>query len=1057
MAKVKIKKLPKALSGLEIKMQPGLYGTNGNRQFTLPTQVNSQKFAQQPTEVRNTLQPVPRSEANLEAEKGETALINIDGIPAHFKIGGKRHSQGGTPLSLPDNSFIFSDTAKMKIKDPNILAQFGMSAKKGGYTPAEIAKKYDINTYRKILSDPNTEDIERKTAERMIANYNMKLAKLGLAQESMKGFPQGIPVIAMPYIDSNNVNPADYFPTQGQEDQPDADTGEARYGGNIIAQFRTKKYGGLLKAQDGYAAGYMPEGYPGTTLPEVEVTAPFDYVGKGFSGKKEEELAFATDPKTKAAYMAYRDAMRSKDPVLLRNTLASLEKTSALPFSKITDLRGVLREELGEKSFKQKISEFFNKGEKQKREQYKEEKEKVIPKAYVLYGKLKSLAEDPSISSIERNNYNNLLKEAESLLPEYKNSWLAKQARAISPLKFFSNQQKVYEKNKDGQLEEVDPMYNQAEIDYIDLQLEQLKNAESKLAKTKKPVILKEVAEDPVKKSLESKIDFYNPTEEQINNLSDDEYNYLLRLYDRPEFKDLYKSIFGEQAYGGSIYKYGGLPKAQKGRIKPKTESTGTTKTVVGPSGTPEQPYTTAQAFDKIGIDNLNKLRSQFGLPPVDYGNPKDPAYQQKVKQAAGEMQAAASQQYPELVKDYMTNRGITPTAALSGVLGPRGYGKKIGDRYRLTPADLQKAIKEGKVTDDEILKGYQDNLWHYRGLTLDKKKLKKDEYEKKMKEASIAKDNRRFFSDDPNSPYKYTEYEMEEEPAKDPAKPAPPVATKEERKPENQVVNRYPPGQQPIVPADAPWWLQDIIKVSGAAADLARVKKYQPWQATPGYSLPDATFYDPTRELAANTEAANVAMQAQQAFSNPQQLAAASSVAQGQMAKNAADIMGRYNNLNVGLANQLNQQRSDIVNTASANQAAMNTQLYDKYTIANQQFDNSKALARQKLRQSYIDGITNKAKTQALNSLYPNFYTDPTSGGNVYPNPYYTPNPTVPSSDNEYDAAFEKYGPQGIDSYLDWKYGRSKKGRSRNRYEDYQGYPGTSGSYAKTAEEEEE
>jgi hypothetical protein len=245
MARVRIKKLPKALSGLEIKMQPGLYGTNGNRQFTLSTQVNSQKFAQQPTEVRNTLQPVPRNEANLEAEKGETAVVNIDGMPAHFKIGGKRHSQGGTPLNLPDNSFIFSDTAKMRIKDPNILAQFGMSAKKGGYTPAEIAKKYDINKYRQILSDPNTEDVERKTAELMISNYNMKLAKLGLAQESMKGFPQGIPVMAMPYVIANNVNPADYFPTEAQEDEPDADTGEQRYGGNIIAQFATKAHGGM--------------------------------------------------------------------------------------------------------------------------------------------------------------------------------------------------------------------------------------------------------------------------------------------------------------------------------------------------------------------------------------------------------------------------------------------------------------------------------------------------------------------------------------------------------------------------------------------------------------------------------------------------------------------------------------------------------------------------------------------------------------------------------------------------------------------------------------------
>jgi hypothetical protein len=179
-----------------------------------------------------------------------------------------------------------------------------------------------------------------------------------------------------------------------------------------------------------------------------------------------------------------------------------------------------------------------------------------------------------------------------------------------------------------------------------------------------------------------------------------------------------------------------------------------------------------------------------------------------------------------------------------------------------------------------------------------------------------------------------------------------------------------------------APWWLQDIVKTSGAAADLARVNRYLPWQATPEVRLPDATFYDPTRELAANAEQANIQTQGLAAFTGPQALSARSSSIQGQAAKNAADIMARYNNMNVELANQLNQERTSIMNTASQNKAALDTQLFDKYTIVNQQFDNAKNMARQNLRQSYIDAITNRAKTQALNTLYPNYYTDPSRGG---------------------------------------------------------------------------
>jgi hypothetical protein len=261
------------------------------------------------------------------------------------------------------------------------------------------------------------------------------------------------------------------------------------------------------------------------------------------------------------------------------------------------------------------------------------------------------------------------------------------------------------------------------------------------------------------------------------------------------------------------------------------------------------------------------------------------------------------------------------------------------------------------------------------------------------MQEANVAKGERKFFSDDPANPFKYTEYEMEDAPVASPppiveddkkiAKTDDKVVEDEKRKPfETNTPTNY------NLPENGPWWLQDIIKTAGAASDLGRIKKYLPYQATPQVRLPDATFYDPTRELAANAEQANMAYQTQAAFTNPQQLAAASSVTQGQAAKNAADVMGRYNNLNVGLANQLSQERTNIMNTASQNKANLDTQLWDKYTIANQQFDNSKAKARENLRGSYIDAITNRANTANLNSLYPEYNVDPSRGGFINFNP---------------------------------------------------------------------
>ena len=172
-------------------------------------------------QVRKTMGAVPREEANLEAEGGETLVGDIDGstFPSFFNIKGPRHSAGGVPMNLPDDTFIFSDTASMKITDPKILKMFNKSPKKGGYTPAELSKGYDINKYRKILQDPDSNKMEKKTAEMMIKNYVMKLGALAIAQESKKGFPQGIPVIAKPYMEANKITEADLMPEIAKQQQ----------------------------------------------------------------------------------------------------------------------------------------------------------------------------------------------------------------------------------------------------------------------------------------------------------------------------------------------------------------------------------------------------------------------------------------------------------------------------------------------------------------------------------------------------------------------------------------------------------------------------------------------------------------------------------------------------------------------------------------------------------------------------------------------------------------------------------------------------------------------
>jgi hypothetical protein len=149
---------------------------------------------------------------------------------SHYTITGDRHHSGGVKLTgtqAPEGSFIFSDTAKMRLSGP-ILKMFGKSEDKK-YTPAEIAKQYDVNKYLAILKDKNSDPLRRDTAKMMVENYQKKLGGLALLQESKKGFRDGIPQVAFPYLQSI----MDAMPQQTTQSQGFSDMSEAKYGGYL--------------------------------------------------------------------------------------------------------------------------------------------------------------------------------------------------------------------------------------------------------------------------------------------------------------------------------------------------------------------------------------------------------------------------------------------------------------------------------------------------------------------------------------------------------------------------------------------------------------------------------------------------------------------------------------------------------------------------------------------------------------------------------------------------------------------------------------------------------
>jgi hypothetical protein len=675
--KVRIKKLPQARTGYQVRGSlandvPAFGGADYNAYIGQPD-----------TRVSKTISKVKREDANLEAEGGETVVGNLDGsmMPSFKTIKGPRHSSGGVPLALPDDSFIFSDTASMKINDPSLLKMFNKPTKKGGYTPAELSKPYQINDYRKILQDPESDKVSKKTAEMMIKNYTLKLGALALAQESHKGFPQGIPLISRPYMKANGIEEDVLLPKpqeqeamasmpQAPQQMPDQEQPMVAYGGSMGGYDMPFANGGSLQQ-------YQDKG-------EVKAEAP------KLTPEQEKEVKVKWNGDV-AGYLKYKQTENA-----IKNN----------------------------PEFRKKLYE-----------QYK-----------------KTIANKENYTGSKKENWESALKD--------------------------------------------------------------------------------------------------RTEEEVINGLLEQEQRNL-RL-----------KAFGLDA-----------SKTEQGKVKGSNTNASAKKLI---------------EENKEGLGDLDFTRGHIGQ--------------------------AAYIAYDDLINGEK----------------PKGYDRN----------------QTGK--DDE-LKGRP----RISGI------------------------------DNANTNTTLGEFISTLPGAESPAPSVLPVIKKQEEKQPDPYVQEDV-NLKPDVPRDPQWWLQDTVNTMGAFGDRFRRKKAMPFEPRVDFEEPRPTFIDPTRTIAAQSEQANIASQAVGQFAGAQGVNARLAQIQGQAGKQAADTLSNVNNQNVGIANQFEQAQSNIRNQETQANAQMATRVYDKNVIANQQFANTQQADRDKARQSYTNALTNRAKTDALNQMYPNYQVDPTTGGLV-------------------------------------------------------------------------
>jgi len=220
--KVKIKSLPKGFILKDNKIIKEYGGTKTGDQagyglttFPKTNDTNgmgdsTSTFFPSKNQTKYTLQPDPRKESNVEAEKNETVLtdLNFDGDFEFYNIGGKRHNQGGTPLNLPEQSFIYSDTRSMKLTKDE-MAELNINSKKR-ITPAKVSKNFELNKFTELLDDPYADKIQKDTADYMLDKNKNKLSHLAFVQEAKKDFEEGVPKAAFPYLKKKGIDPIKY-------------------------------------------------------------------------------------------------------------------------------------------------------------------------------------------------------------------------------------------------------------------------------------------------------------------------------------------------------------------------------------------------------------------------------------------------------------------------------------------------------------------------------------------------------------------------------------------------------------------------------------------------------------------------------------------------------------------------------------------------------------------------------------------------------------------------------------------------------------------------------
>ena len=966
--KVKINKLPegyKEKDGSVIELAEG--GSTGNQKdFGLVTigelrdsNTNGDTTKKSDPSVSKSLNPVPRDEANIEAEKGETVLtdMNNDGEFELYDITGKRHKDGGTPLDLPPQSFVYSDTRELLMKKDE-MEEMGIKSKKK-LTPAKISKDFPLNKYYQILAKESSQNdpIATETAEYMLNKNKLKLSHLAFLQEYKKDFEDGVPLAAFPYLQEvKGLDPVQYSAEVQDISQREAEA-QAMMQMPVDVQEKIKDLKKIIEnatkqnPEERQHNEPMPPEMTAQQMQAFPQASPQGMSPEGMMPPQEMIPAQGIPP------MPAQQPMMAQGPVPEQPMMS---QGGSLPKAQTGGNKEIALAAWNSLSEEEKNA-FFEMS-RFEREQYVRGLDLPTDMARYHFGTAGQnyINERKDANNPYKQNRINAKKEETFLKDNYggipHRSFIPLYEHYINNGYTYNPTIKQFTKDTKGD------GYIDDRVNLRDFSKQELGTQKGKFLR---PLNIDVFDESKVNFPLQSTSNVSSPANDFIDTNNDGVVDDIT-----DNANDVNNDEVDDNTNNVAPYPFATTK-------PPKNNPTGNENS--NTYDITRSPYYDVESSVYSGYD--------FS-PTADIGKPGVPSKQGFIKDGQYyENEELANTGY-DMPGWFANNKNVFASIDSNGD-GIPDFGDDPSATFDYQNPDHMKTYQTGHQS-------YYTNLYKTNPDIQSQYTL--DEWLNKMSftsEPGQANSIDGMYGEWSNSRGDMTarlsdDQIVEEEPNS----VTDPCVGKEAEKAACQGIwndqdctCQEGPGQigKTAAPPDPEFWIQDQLGIINAVSNRFRIKRRYPW--APKLEVPkvDASFVDPSREIAAIGEQAKIAASVADTFSGPQRAAAVHAKAQGAASAAIADTLSRTQGVNAKIANDANYKNAILKSQADQLNNQTSKKLYDDTMLVDENYDQQVMAANNEITKHLQNAYTNRAYAHNLNTLYDQYNISPSQGGLIH------------------------------------------------------------------------